>query len=182
MPKKRENSRLLPEKLRLTKPLGLETIKSNLNHQHETFVLKSTDELVNNSATLQDDDELFFQTKVGERWEFFFLVIYRSTTVADFKFDLSLPTNATSVGQYRRLGTGASALTAPFYEQTTDFTTDVASGGIGTNAADAIPIELRGTLLSGVGGKVVFRWAQNTAEATNTRVQSGSYLKAQRIG
>ena len=72
---------------------GLHNPITNFADLLDTKVIrKSADETVNNSTTLQDDDELLFPIAANEVWYFeFFLLIQSSADmeVADWKWAIS---------------------------------------------------------------------------------------------
>ena len=132
-------------------------------------VIKSVDEIVNNSATLQDDDALFFDVDANQVWTFDFVLQANSGTTPDLRFAVTAPAGsicdvgyentefAATVGQY---GCGVT-------------TNRVASSG-----NDEV-IRVTGTVrTSGTAGQVTLQWAQFTANASDSTVYSGSYVQA----
>jgi hypothetical protein len=132
-------------------------------------VVKEANEVVNNSASLQDDDELTFAITSDETIAFRFVVQANSGTTPDLRFAVTAPSGATcrvsysdpegasSNGQY---GCGVSTASIP-----------------GNGAVDLY--EITGTVTNGsTAGDVTLRWAQFTANASNTTVYAGSYLVA----
>jgi hypothetical protein len=132
-------------------------------------VIKTTNETVNNSSTLQNDDELFFTVGANEVWAFRFVVQGNSGTTPDFRFAVTAPggavcrvgfsdpEGATSNAQY---GCGVSTQSIP---------------GNGVNDV----YEITGTVTnSGTPGEVRLQWAQFTSNAANTTVFAGSYVTA----
>ena len=137
-----------------------------------TIVLKASDETVNNSNALQNDDDLLFAIGANEDWIFQFSIFYDST--AYFKFAITVPAAGTfliwGVGQaYYSSGAFvyASAITASGTSRA------VQGGGAGTAKHTIIT----GSVSNGANaGNVQLQWAQSTAEATDTKVLAGSSL------
>lgn len=179
MPKPRSRSKFQAEgaPVQDTDPsLGIETIRQALIHSHELYIVKSTGETVNNSTTLQDDDELFFPVLANEIWDLEGVITYDTGTAPDFKWALSIPGSGTAIGVSLGLQLGAAGTGTVKIEPATE--TGVAVGGLAVNQ----PVLFR--LLVTVGnadGNVIFQWAQNTLTAANTIVRAGSYLIARKV-
>lgn len=144
----------------------------------EGIVYKSSSSLVvNNSTTLVDDDSLVIAAIANTTYIIEGLVIYTSTSVADFKCTIAAPSGSTggwsSSGVSGNSGlnqaTGSSsALTA--------LGTTASFGGAGTSSFTAV--RLFAVVNTGSSsGNIRLQWAQATAEATNTTVVKGSFLK-----
>src|SRR6185503_11810362 len=58
-------------------------------------VVKGSDEIVSNSATLQDDDELLLAVAANVTYRWSIGVAFGAGTAADFKFAFTFPTGAT---------------------------------------------------------------------------------------
>jgi hypothetical protein len=138
----------------------------------EVIVIKPSTETVNNSAALQDDDNLFFNIGANETWTFRVTVYGNSGTTPDFKFALTAPSGASCDYAGVDIEAGAS---------TPDVTTcGVATAVLAGNTAVDV-YELVGTVANGATpGQVKFQWAQNTATASNSTVAANSILIAKR--
>lgn len=137
-----------------------------------TPITKTADETVNNSTSMQDDNELAFAVGANEEWAGLLLLRALSTAVADFKFQFTVPTGAAMAG------VGFDALTATFVAEV-DFTASVFRAG--TGGADAMLAAYFFTYLGGgSGGTAQLQWAQNTGEVSNTTVYAGSTILAWR--
>lgn len=145
---------------------------SNWNDDHEGLetVLKSADESVNNSETLQNDDELLLAIGANEKWEVtFYILAISATTTPDLRVAITAPSGAT----------GAISL---FYDVGTD-------GELlgGTVTGIALVASLRLIVISAVvvnssnAGNIQLQWAQSTATAENTTVKAGSCLIAHKL-
>lgn len=131
---------------------------------------KSADETVNNSATLQDDDHLFFSIGANETWTFRFVLFANSGTSPDLKAAVTAPAGASC--KYAAIDAEA-AVTTPVVTTCGTATAMLT----GTGAYDVY--EVVGTVVNGAtAGTVNLQWAQNVAAASNTIVATGSYMHA----
>ncbi len=130
--------------------------------------IKTADETVNNSNTLQDDDHLSFSVVANERLLIECHFDYESGTTPDIKWGITLPSGATaqwndSVGLQvpkSESGTFAPNNTSPTTRLVAHLTFFVK---IGANA-----------------GTFQIQWAQNTADVSNTVMKAGSYMVVHR--
>lgn len=135
----------------------------------QTFarVVKKVDETVNNSSTLQDDDELFVLLSPNKVY-FIILAIFGSgNSTADFKYAISLPTDATGKGLE-----GKFENTAPF-----DVSVDITSSrnmGI-TGSESSFILYARVTVL-GNGGLLNVQWTQQLQTVGDTKCLKGASL------
>lgn len=151
------------------------------------FVRKVADETVNNSSTIQADDELIIPIRANETWEFEFNVIYTTTAAADFKAGLKFPTSPTQIS-YTIV---APNLDATFNSASSTVAASMillhgtadAVGGI-TLGGDTSPClaVLRGFVRNGANaGNIVLWWAQGATTVTDTIVKAGSWASARRV-
>jgi len=128
-------------------------------------VVKKLDEIVNNSSTLQNDDELLVALDANKLYGFLLTCIYTSAGIADFKWGWSVPAGVTMEWQVVSLVNSAAL----------NQTQTKALNGLG------VTIETMETF-SGVirvgatAGNVNLQWAQNTANASDTTMERGSFL------
>lgn len=137
------------------------------------YVIKAAQETVNNSVTLQNDDELVSPTLPANTvWEMELVIHCTSSTVADFKSAITLPA-------------GATLNAALIYDSTSLVTfllTDTGASRATGGAAASISLIYRGILrIAATAGTAQLQWAQNTAEVSNTTVNVDSYMKLSRI-
>jgi hypothetical protein len=147
---------------------------SNWAHDHPLIVRKTADETVNNSATLQNDDELLFAIAANEVWEFEFVIIHIGNTTADIKFAVTCPAGATI--QYRHIGKDASGT---MEEDMADASGEaVSAAGYTTNSITKV----EGIVANaGTAGSLQLQWAQNTKTVVNTKVLANSCLIAHKL-
>lgn len=144
------------------------------------FIRKVADETVNNSATAQADNVLVFNADASSYYTFKYQIVYSSSTTADFKYEFAFPSGAT--GWKSSVHPALSATGCASTSTTNSFTllsqADPNVGGIGTGSANACMFEVSGWVQTGVtAGTVELRWAQATAEASDTVVHTGSNLE-----
>lgn len=139
------------------------------------YVNKGSNETVNNSTTLQNDDALLWAVGINEVWEMFMWVNYTSSTVADFKYQIDGP--ASAVGDWSH--SGYSTALALNNGGNLVLGTPYSLGGAG---AIDLSVFIQGKIATaGTGGNIQFTWAQNALEASNTVVYAGSTLIALRV-
>lgn len=131
--------------------------------------VKSSDEIVNNSSVLQNDDDLFFSVGANEIWAVRMYVKFSSPATPDIKFQWSLPSGATG------FVTGEPYYDGNSFTGTSSFTF-TGSSGTTRNLIFQGYIETAGT-----SGTAQFQWAQNTQDASDTTVFAYSYLIAEKL-
>jgi hypothetical protein len=143
-------------------------------------VVKTADETVNNSTVLQNDDQLLLPIGASQTWAFeMFIYFTKANAAPGFKFDFAIP--ATTAG--RHMGSNVDerlddALAAAVFAST-DLTSDITLDFAGTT--NPALIHIIGTVSTGDAGNLQFRWAQAVANASNTVVKAGSWMKATRL-
>jgi len=128
------------------------------------ITVKSADQTVNNSATLVDDTDLQFDAGVDETWIIEIDAIFISGTTPDIKVTMTLPANATFDGRLVQ-------------------TVAVEDNALLINGTGAeVGFFLRGIVRMGdTLGAVKLQWAQNTANATDTKILAKSTLRRWRV-
>jgi hypothetical protein len=137
-----------------------------------TTVRKTVDEQVAGSASIQDDDQLLFQTTPGTPYELEILVVYANPSAGangDIKAELS--EDATVRGAISWIG--LSTTDAAQSLTTTD--SGGATASFGTDATKRV-FQGIGQHVGG-GGTLKFRWAQNTGNTKPTIVYAGSVIR-----
>ncbi len=129
-------------------------------------VVKKVDETVNNSNTLQADDELLFAASANKTYGLTLIFFCISSNAASFKYNLSLPAGATG----DRNNTGSPSATGSVSDDVTN--TEI----VGSNSFIKIAAIYCRIIMGGTAGNVVMQWAQSIAEVSDTKVLQGSYL------
>lgn len=141
---------------------------------------KNADEVINNSVTLQNDNDLLAALPTAGTFMFDLDLVYSATTVADIKITLTWPAGATATWTAIGPATGntGSSGDANFGAVTASGTTAV-FGGIG--AATFLPLRVSGEItMGGTAGNLQLQWAQQNLEATNTTMWATSRMKVWR--
>jgi hypothetical protein len=142
------------------------------------IVRKSANETVNNSAALQDDDELLLALAANEVWEFEALVDYDSGTTPDFKVAFTVPVGAT----LRWASPGCSDGSGTIYGGSQVTSSGGTRAFIGTGVGTLILARLVGKVINGANaGNLQLQWAQSTAAGSDTTVHANSTLKCWRL-
>jgi len=131
---------------------------------------KTAAETINNSNTLQDDDDFTFSVAASEVWTVEIHASVSFLLASDFKFTFALPTGASMVAMgVARSISGHVAATG-----TTPGTAIALASG-----ADIIHLDVYALLImSTTAGTAKFQWAQNTAVAEDTSILANSFLLA----
>ncbi len=151
------------------------------------IVLKTADETVNNSSTFQNDDELSFSAASSSRYfvEAFLLTSDAANNLADWKFRYTGPAgmtaklgvsgdSTTAGGTWGNVGTASAAPTLA------DEAGQVAMGSTGLTANQGIIIYAIITT-AGTAGTINFQWAQFSAQVSDSKVLTGSFLRITKL-
>lgn len=135
------------------------------------FVRKTSDETVNNSAALQNDDTLVLAMAANTTYLLDLRLIVNTNATADFKYTFTVPAGATG---NTHLFTGSNPDTAATSLQgPSSITATAAASGV---AADQVILVQGIVIVSSTAGNLQFQWAQNTANASDTKVKTNSYM------
>lgn len=148
-------------------------------------IFKSADETVNNSTDWQDDNEIqSIELEANTSYTIDLLLTYTSSATADFKYRLQFYDDAFTgvkvTGQviYSNISSLAVTTASYIYGSNIYFTMP-ATGG---NGANLMSTQLR-ILVSTPSVPITLKleWAQNTLEASNTVLKSGSFIEWREI-
>jgi hypothetical protein len=135
-------------------------------------IIKVADETVNNSTTLQNDDELLFPVAASAKYTIHGRIKFITGATPDLKFGWTFPTGLTM--DYSIIGFSGGTFAAYAFDQTSTPEVD----GAGVN--DEFFIDGVVTV-STTAGTLQFQWAQNTLNATDSKVLAKSYLTLQQV-
>lgn len=143
------------------------------------IIYKAANETVNNSDTLQDDDDLTFPIGISETWRFRFFLNHLSGTTPDIKYAITVPSGAT----LRAAVIGINTSAALELQEILATATSVALQGTGvTDGTHNQYTIIEGYVInSTTAGSVTLQWAQNTADSSDTDVTAGSYVEYHRL-
>lgn len=135
----------------------------------QQIIYKTATETVNNSSTLQDDDALVFPVLANEVWKFTMFLFYQSGTTPDLKVGFTYPSGATmywksdDAPQTANIETGTETLS-------------------GAGASTTSIVGINGIVyVSSTAGNIQMQWAQNTLNASDSKVLLGSHIIATRL-
>jgi len=137
-----------------------------------TYVIKTADEVVNNSTTLQNDDHLTFTCPANKKCILEAQIFITNGNTAEFKAVVAA-SGATTV---RGFGHGA------IHDYTYTFNQDGTGSSVRTQETNGATVELGGLSLfgyvdAGASDRTVnIQWAQLTATAKNTTALAGSFM------
>lgn len=141
-------------------------------------IVKVLDETVNNSAVLQDDDELAVSLPVG-KWKIHCRILSNSATNADLKTNFLSTQNLYGVGYVSGFTTaGGGSLSHANFAGGTALTSDFNTAGFG---ADALVASFEFIVVVIVACTLTLRWCQTTAQLSDTKVLAGSVLEATKL-
>jgi hypothetical protein len=146
--------------------------------------IKTTNEYVTNSTTLQNDNELVVSLEAGHLFEVELMAIVEGTYNSDFKCDWVVSGGVSQITQRVCIG-GTDQGTSPIYDTNGNFSArnlNIASTYHGGNAGSyGSSIVERFLVTTTTAGTLQFRWAQATAVAEDTYLKTGSYIKVSRV-
>lgn len=152
------------------------------NDPRLAIIRKTADETVNNSSTLQNDDQLLLPVLANEVWRVeASLLLSATTTAADFKFGFTVPTGATL---YWGAGSGFDAASWSGQDASSTVLPALTSGSTllqgGLNGIKVL--SLRAIYIGAANtGNVRLQWAQNTATASDSKILANSCLIATKL-
>lgn len=138
------------------------------------WVRKAADEIVNNSAALQDDDELTMLFPANSTWDLEWMLRATSATATpDLKVGFTVP--ASAAGGVAIMGGDAAVVRGGAFGATFSTIPLWAS-------ADEAGVFIKATIRIGAtSGAVTLRWAQQTATAEDTKILANSWMKATQV-
>jgi|TARA_R110000824_G_scaffold349982_2_gene536900 hypothetical protein len=136
-----------------------------------TFVLKTSDESVTSSTSVQDDDQLTFTMAADKIYAISGALLIDSGTTPDFKWSLNLAGSSTADLLSKYLSPGGSSAVYRFSENDDNSTMGYGAGTPGMTA------EFTGIIKAdGSGGALTLQWAQNTSNGTASKLLTGSWI------
>lgn len=143
---------------------------------HTKIVRKTADETVNNSETLQNDDELLMAMGANEVWRVELHLIIYGTTVANYKMAWTVPSGAEFYWGRIYRTTGAADVVGM---------THIAAETVtmrGEGAYSRMITVAHGIYVgAATAGNLQLQWAQNTAEVSDSKVKANSCIIATKI-
>jgi hypothetical protein len=132
--------------------------------------IKTANETVTSSATLQNDDHLLLPIGASERLRGSIVFSLFANASGGFKFDITAPASATG---NCAMG-GGSAFQSGWVAIGTGF-------GVTSAAAQVTYFIVFDITNSTTAGDITLRWAQNASLGTGTRINAGAIIQATRV-
>lgn len=132
---------------------------------------KVADETINNTATFQDDDALRIAVAANCVYEMHAEVRYTTGAVPNIKFQWTFPAGLTMRYSAHIIPAAAAAWV--------DFPL-IQTDAVGCDDSASLATMTGQVIVSSTAGTLQLQWAQNTANASNTVVSAGSYIRLQR--
>jgi hypothetical protein len=132
-------------------------------------IKKASNEIVNNSSVLQNDNDFTFSIGANETWAYQIYTAVDSTTTADAKFAVTAPSGATCRLDVNNL-----------FSVFNDFST-TCGGSITLGHTGSVDEQylLYGVVVNGANsGSVTLQWAQGTATAADTTMRANTQMIA----
>ena len=148
-----------------------------------SIVVKTADETLNTSTTLQDDNDLLFAVAANKSYQFALtLYVYGAANGAtmDFKCGWTVPASATMAWApvATTVATDPTFMGNAAASGHTALLTEASTPAFGlSTTATAHGIRLHGRVrTAGTAGNVQFQWAQNTSNGSNLVVEEDSNI------
>jgi len=144
-----------------------------------TVIVKSADETVTSSTSLQDDNHLTLSIAANETWSFDLTLFQTGATSGDLKLALAIPSGAAITwGYVGWLTSGVAPATAAF--NAGGDANVAALGSFGASTFDIV--QIYGVCANSTNaGSLTLRWAQNSSDGTATTIRARSFLRAQKV-
>jgi hypothetical protein len=134
-------------------------------------IAKAAPETVNNSAVMQNDNELLFAMGANQVWFVIYQLLFDSSVGADLQNQISLPVGAVFRAFQIRTAADGSVGVGSYIE---GIPSGLTGNGVGTARVSHVCI---GIVVNGANaGNFQIQWAQNLAEVSNTTVNANSYI------
>ena len=140
-----------------------------------TYVMKETDETIQEDTTMSADSELTFSVSANVDYIVEMMVIFETGGTGDFKFSWQCPASPDDVrGLYAEVQGLAQGIN-DVYTSNRDICSwdEQVAGGAGIGMIRHWVMFENGSN----AGSLTFEWAQNASEAVDTTVSQGSYLR-----
>jgi len=139
-----------------------------------TIIRKTSDETVNNSTALQNDDELTFAIGANEVWDVTLTLLFNTPANADIKIGFAHPVGCVFFGASARRDANNAVQVGSVGEASV-----IDYNGTATPTCQGM---IRFVVVNGANaGNFVIQWAQYVAQVADTKVLTNSYLVLNRI-
>jgi len=136
-----------------------------------TYLVKEADETVNNSVTLQDDDDLTFTMTADKIYAFTMALLVTGNSSADFKLNIDVASSGAADYMLTYANTGGTFTGEMKWEGEV---TSVFTDGSWHRTVSAIATGM--LICDGTNRLVKLQWAQASAHASDTKLLKGSWF------
>lgn len=159
----------------------LDVVSLTVAAQTPLFARKTADETVNNSDTLQDDDHLVLALVANKTYVVRGLLFADSGTTPDIKIAFTKPASSTYYWTTSQPVSSVATLPATQSGGVRRTTDSQVLGTVG--AGTAVAVQLAGIIrTAGTAGNLTLQWAQNTVDASDTKMLADSWIVANLVG
>lgn len=147
----------------------------------QAVIIKSADETVTSSTTLQADNELVMAVNANTDYYFESMIIYAADPAADMKADWDGPAGATLDWCSDGITQSATGTIDQVSRTAQTISGTPTHGGITSNATNIICMHKGLLRVAGTAGNLTLTWAQNVSNANGTIVRANSMLLLTRV-
>lgn len=163
---------------------GLDINEAWLNAMHNQFAFKAAHTDRSSTTTFAPDPDLVLPLTGSAVWRVEAWLLYGAGSTGDFKTSWSVPSGAT--GNRSVLGPGSTASDGgadniAMRAGVHNFGTTANYNGVRNSTGNLSFVLETATIWTASAGDVAILWAQNTSDATATRLGAGSYMTARRL-
>lgn len=157
-----------------TPTTGNEPSATDLLTWRPRLVIKTVDESLSSSITLQNDDQLVLPVDANATYELWLRATQNSGATPGFRCGFTIPTGATWHWGFMDLGSSAA-------NEQMLLTGSGGTAGITGAGADSAVIINAIVAIGSTAGNVQFQWAQSASNAATTTVRAGSSLLLRQV-
>lgn len=158
---------------------GQRATASLLTSMQPITAVKSIDETVISTTTLQDDNELVVAVAANAVYELRMFLAYTTADTPDIKVGFSVPAGTTMSWSTRHLDPSVTSPTGIIY---TGVITAADAAGLSGGGGGNMMCDVTGLVrVSTTAGNLQFRFAQLVSTASTTKVLANSWLKLTRF-
>jgi len=140
---------------------------------------RTTDQSVTSSTVLVNDDTLQLTVAASEIWQIEFNLLYEADAAGDLKLSFSFPTSGVCYSHAAHLDAGGAVTVTQLRLTATDGSS-MPLPGAGAASPRWQPLSVL-FINSTNAGTLILRWAQNTSNATATKVLTHSTIWAVKL-
>jgi hypothetical protein len=146
-------------------------------------VVKTADESVTSSTTLQNDDHLFYNLPEAGSYLYDFYIGLTCNATGKFDYELTFPAGATLDMMAWGITDTVSNFDGPLRSRgaPNDSSSPTTTLTVAGDTTSPTLLRLHGYITTPISGTLRIRWAQNVSNATPATVYTGSHLIVERV-